>query len=132
MNPLLQDWTTPFGLAPFDQITDDHFAPAFDEALDAARADIAAIADNPEPATFANTIAAQQTVGAKLDQVLSVFYSVAGADSNESREALMREFSPKLAAYGSEIFSNKALFARVDAVWQARDTLELTDEEARV
>ena len=132
MNPLLQDWKTPFGIAPFDQISDDDFAPALEEALTAHNAEIEAVANNPDAATFANTVEALEAVGGKLDKVLSVFYSVAGADSSPVREALQRDFSPKLSAHFSEISANKALFARVDAVWQARDALDLTDEQARV
>ncbi len=132
MNPLLQDWKTPYGLAPFDQISDDDFAPALEEALVAHNSEIDAIASNPDAATFANTVEALEAVGEKLDKVLSVFYTVAGADSSPAREALQRDFSPKLSAHFSEISANKALFARVDAVWQQRDALDLTDEQARV
>ena len=132
MNPLLQDWTTPFGLAPFDTISDDDFAPALDEALVAHNAEIDAIAANSEAPSFANTVEALEAVGGKLDKVLSVFYTVAGADSNPAREALQRDFSPKLSAHFSEISANKTLFARVDAVWQGRDALDLSEEQARV
>ena len=132
MNPLLQDWNTPFGLAPFDQVSDDDFAPALEQALEAHKAEIAAIADNPAPANFANTVEALEAAGHLLDQVLGVFFTVAGADSTPAREALQRDFSPKLSAHFSDITANKALFARVDAVWAVRDALELSDEQARV
>ncbi len=131
-NPLLRDWQTPFGIAPFDQISDDDFAPALDQALAAHQAQIEAIATNPEPPTFANVVEALETPCQPLEQVLSVFFSVAGADSNPAREALQREFSPKLAAHFSAITANKALYARVQAVWEQRDDLDLTDEQARV
>jgi peptidyl-dipeptidase Dcp len=131
-NPLLADWNTPFGLAPFDQVKDEDFAPAMDHALAAHNAEIDAIATNPEPATFANTVEALEAVGKALDKVLGVFFTVAGADSNPAREDLQRAFSPKLAAHFAEISGNKALFARVAAVWDQRDTLKLTDEQARV
>ncbi|SFL44349.1 M3 family metallopeptidase [Shimia aestuarii] len=131
-NPLLSDWTTPFQLAPFSAISDEDFAPAFEEALSAHKAEIAAISDNPEPPTFANTVEALEAAGVALDKVLSVFFTVAGADSNPARQALQREFSPKLAQHSAEIASNKALFARIAEVWEARDGLDLTDEQARV
>ncbi|WP_272008711.1 M3 family metallopeptidase [Roseovarius sp. ZX-A-9] len=131
-NPLLRDWTGPFQLAPFSEISDEDFAPAFDVALDEARAEITAIADNPEPPTFANTIEALEASGAALDKVLSVFFTLAGADSNPARQALQREFSPKLAGYSSWVSGNKALFARIEALWEARDTLDLTPEQTRV
>ena len=131
-NPLLESWDTPHEIAPFDRIEDAHFAPGFEIALTEARAEIAAIADNPESATFANTIEALEQAGAAFDKVLSVFFTVAGADSNEARQALQREFSPKLAAYSSEIYSNAALFARVETLWQGREGLGLGSEEARL
>lgn len=131
-NPILATWSTPFQIAPFDQISDDDFAPALDIALAEHKVEIAAIANNSAPATFANVIEAQENVGAALDKVLSVFFSVAGADSNPAREALQREFSPLLAAHFAEIASNKQLFSRVETVWQQRDTVDLTDEQSRV
>ncbi|MEP1587335.1 MAG: M3 family metallopeptidase [Tateyamaria sp.] len=131
-NVLLQDWDTPFQIAPFDAIKDEDFAPALDVALERHRAEIDAIAGNAKAATFANTIEALEAVGHDLNKVLGTFYTVAGADSNPAREALQRDFSPKLAAHFAEISGNKALFARVAAVHDARDGLGLTDEQARV
>ena len=131
-NPLLADWTTPFGLPPFDVISDADFSPAVDTALTEARANIAAIVANDDPPDFANTIEALEMADALLSRVLGAFYNVAGADSNKDREALQREFAPKLSAYGSEVSENKELFARIEAIWDARDDLELTDEQQRV
>jgi peptidyl-dipeptidase Dcp len=131
-NPLLAEWDTPFGLAPFDAITDEDFAPAFEAAMAAARAEIAAIADNPEAPGFANTIQAMEAAGKALDRVLSVFFTLAGADSTPARQALQRDFAPRLAAHSSEIYGNKALFARIDTLWQGRDALGLGPEEARL
>lgn len=131
-NPLLAEWATPFALAPFDEIADADFAPAFEAALTEARAEVAAIAGNPEPPSFANTIQALEFSGRTLDRVLSVFFTVAGADSNPARQGLQREFAPRLAAWSSELYGNKALFARIEALWQARDTLGLAQEEARL
>ena len=131
-NLLLADWDTAFGLPPYDRITDADYAPAVEAALDEARANIAAIAENPDAPSFANTIEALELADETLGRVLGAFYAQAGADSNDARQALMREFSPKLAAYGSEITSNAALFARIEALWQDRETLDLTAEQARV
>ena len=131
-NPLLQTWTTPFQIAPFAEISDDDFAPALGEALTAHLAEIDAIAENAEPPTFENTIEAMEGAGETLGNVLSVFYSIAGADSNPKRQELQRDFSPKLSAHSSAINSNTALFARVETLWNARDTLDLNDEQARV
>ncbi|VAV88178.1 Dipeptidyl carboxypeptidase Dcp [hydrothermal vent metagenome] len=132
MNPLLTDWTTPFEIAPFDAISDDDFAPGFATALTGAKAEIEAIANAPEPPTFANTIEALEASGKALDKVLSVFFTLTSADSNPKRLELQREFSPKLAAYSSSIYGNKALFARIKTLWDARDTLDLSDEQQRV
>ncbi|HKL65603.1 MAG TPA: M3 family metallopeptidase [Roseovarius sp.] len=131
-NPLLAEWNRPFGLAPFDEIGDADFAPAFDAALGLAREEVAAIADNPEPPGFANTVEALELSGRALDRVLSVFFTVAGADSNPARQELQREFAPRLAAWSSELYGNKALYARIETLWQARDMLALTPEEARL
>jgi peptidyl-dipeptidase Dcp len=131
-NPLLSYWAKPFGIAPFDLIEDDHFAPAFEEALEMARQEVRDIAENPEKPSFANTIEALEASGAQLDKVLSVFFSVAGADSTAERQKLQRDFGPKLAAYSSEVTGNKSLFQRVQQLWEVRDGLELTDEQARL
>ncbi|MWB77716.1 peptidase M3 [Pseudooceanicola sp. 216_PA32_1] len=131
-NPLLADWTTPHGLAPFDRISDSDFTPALDAALNAHDAEIDAIAGNPEAPTFANTVEALETSGKALDKVLSVFFTVAGADSNPEREALQRDFSPRLAAHWSAISANAALFARVAALWDRRDSLDLTPAQERL
>jgi len=131
-NPLLADWTGDFALPPFDAINDEDFAPAIEVALDEARAGVAAIADNPEPASFGNTIEALELADAGLSRVLGVFYALAGADANPVREALQRDLAPKLSAYSSEIAMNPDLFARVEALWQDREALGLDAEQSRV
>jgi peptidyl-dipeptidase Dcp len=132
INALLAPWTTAFALPPFDLIRDEDFAPAFEVGLAEARAAIAAIADNPAPPTFANTIDALELAEATLDRVAGVFFNIAGSDSTPAREALQRDLAPKLSAFSSEITNNRALFGRIDALWQARDALSLTDEQQRV
>ncbi|WP_299946892.1 M3 family metallopeptidase [uncultured Ruegeria sp.] len=131
-NPILSDWNTPFEIAPFAKISDGDFAPALEQAMQAHDAEIETIAANPDAPTFANTIEALEAAGEQMDKVLSVFFTVAGADSNPKREELQRAFSPKLAAHYSRISSNKALFQRVADLWDRRDDLGLTDEQARV
>jgi peptidyl-dipeptidase Dcp len=131
-NPLLADWTTPFGLPPFADLTDDDFGPAIEAALTEARAAIAAIADQADPPTFANTVEALELADTRLERVLGAFFTLSGTDANDAREALMRDMAPKLSAYGSEITMNASLFARIDVLWQNRDALGLSDEQARV
>ena len=131
-NPLLQDWKTPFQIAPFDQISDDDYEPALEAALNSHLNEIDAITSCDFDPTFCNTIEALEEAGSLLDRVLGVFFTVAGADSNPTRDALQREFSPRLAAHFSTISSNKALFSRVATVWENRDNFELSPEQARV
>ncbi|MCA0274989.1 MAG: M3 family metallopeptidase [Proteobacteria bacterium] len=131
MNVLLQNWETPFGLPPFAAIRDEDFAPAFDEALARARAAILAIAEG-EAADFVGVIEALELAEGDLDRVAGVFYNLAGADSNDAREALQRDLAPKMSAFSSEITNNKALWGKIDALWQGRDALALTPEQLRV
>ena len=131
-NPLLTPWTAPFGLPPFAKITDADFGPAFDAGLAEARAAIAGIAAQAEAPTYANTIAALELAEGTLDRVSGVFYNLAGADSTEAREALMRELAPKMSAFSSEITNNTALFRRIEDLWSRRDELGLEPEQMRV
>ncbi len=131
-NALLGDWDGAFGLPPFGAISDADFAPAFEAGLAEARANIAAIAGNAEVPTFANTIDALELAEGLLDRVGGVFYNLAGADSTEAREDLQRDLAPKMSAFGSEVTNNRALFARIEALWAGRDSLGLTPEQGRV
>ena len=131
-NPLLHPWALPLQLPPFDEIQDSDFAPAFEIALAEARAAIRSIANDPSPETFTNVIEALEQAETNLDRVSGVFYNLAGADSTELREELMRDLAPKLSAFSSEIINDKVLFAKTDRLWLQRDSLCLTDEQARV
>lgn len=131
-NPLLSEWNTPFGIPPFDTISEDDIAPAFEAALNAARAEINAIADNSEPPTMANTIDALEIADEGLSRMLSAFFLMVSTNANSALEEMQRSFSPQLAAYSSEITMNAKLFERIEALWQTRDTLDLSDEAARV
>ncbi|MFQ6753555.1 M3 family metallopeptidase [Cereibacter sphaeroides] len=131
-NPLLAPWTTPFALPPFAEIRDDQFGPAIEAGLAEARRAIAAIADNPEAPTFANTVEALELSEETLDRVAGVFYNLAGADSNAAREALQRELAPKMSAFSSEIVNNRPLFRRIETLWQGREALGLSPEQERV
>jgi len=129
-NPLLSNWTADFALPPFAAIKDADFGPAFDAALTTARANIDGIAANPAAPDFANVIEAMEQAEGDLDRVAGVFYNLAGADSTPAREALQRDLAPKMSAFSSEVTNNKALFARVEAVWEAREGL--APEQLRV
>jgi peptidyl-dipeptidase Dcp len=131
-NPLLERWDTPFGLPPFSVIEVAHFAPAFDAAMTEARANIDRIAGNPAAPTFANTIEALERASRLLDRVSHVFFNLASAHTNDAIEALQRELSPRLAAFHADLTLNAGLFARIDALFAARDSLGLDPEQARV
>lgn len=130
MNPLLEDWTTPFGLPPFERIEDSHYAPAFEAAIAATQEAIEKIAANPDPATFENTIVPLECSDSLLDRVAGVFFNIAGADTNETREALQRDLSPRLSRLYSEITTDERLSRRVANVAEAAHTLP--PEQARV
>jgi peptidyl-dipeptidase Dcp len=131
-NPFFRSWTTPFGVPPFGEIRPEHFGPAFDRAFAEHEAEIAAIAGNPEPPTFENTIAALEDAGRALQRVSDVFHELVGTDSNDALLALEREISPRSAAHWNKVRMNAALFARIDALFRARASLGLTPEQARV
>ncbi len=131
-NPLLQPWTGPFEAPPFAALQAAHFRPAFDAALEQARQQIAAIAANPDPATFENTIEALERSGRTLNRVALVFFNLASADSNDAIEAIERQVAPLLARHRNDIFLNRALYDRVDALQRKREALGLDDEQARV
>ncbi|MGC2140633.1 MAG: M3 family metallopeptidase, partial [Methylovirgula sp.] len=108
-----------------------HFRPAFAQAFAEHRSEIAAIAENPQPPNFENTIAAFERAGRTLERVSAVFFHLAGADTNEEIEAIEREIAPLVARHHAEIHLNDALFARIDALFR-RAMLGLDAEQARV
>jgi len=129
---LIQDWATPFGLPPFNEIDDNDFEPAIDRAMASQIDEIAAIETNPASPTFENTIEALERSGETLNRICGCFFNLASADTNDKRQAIERELAPKLAAHGNRIMTSSALFARVDALWNRREQLALSDEQARV
>ncbi len=131
-NPLLSDWSGPFGLPPFAAIVPDQFRAAFDRALAANKAETAAIAGNPQPPDFLNTVEALERSGKALDRVSSLFFVLAGADTGDAIEAIEREVSPLLARHANEFYLNGPLFARIDALYRRRDALGLNAEQMRV
>ncbi|WP_419906940.1 M3 family metallopeptidase [Hoeflea sp.] len=132
INERIFDWRGPQGLPEFAGIADVDFAEAFDEALSRHRAEIDAIAGNAAPADFGNTIVALETAGKPLNRISAIFWNRAGANSNETIQALERDIAPKLARHYSAIAMNSRLFARIDALWQARDDGAGDPEAARV
>ncbi|HKL62675.1 MAG TPA: M3 family metallopeptidase [Woeseiaceae bacterium] len=131
-NPLLAEWDTPHGVPPFDRIRPEHYLPALREGMRREQAQIAAIVENPEPPTFANTVEALERAGAALEGTARVFYAVNGAHSDEVIRETAKTIAPELSGHNDDILLNPALFARIDAVWQARDRLDLDAEAHRL
>ncbi|WP_439618032.1 M3 family metallopeptidase [Shinella sp.] len=132
IDPALVEWTGLNGLPRFDLVKDEAFAASFDAALASHEAEIDAIAGNPEPATFENTIVALETAGDELSRVSALFWSRAGANTNDVIQALEREIAPKMSRHYSKIGTNAALFQRIDALWEGREALGLSLEQTRV
>ena len=131
-NPLLKAWTTPFGVPPFGEIKPEHFLPAIKAGVDQQRKEIEAIATNPQPPTFANTIEAMENAGELLSKASPVFSNMQSSNTNEQLQAINREVAPLLTALRDDIRLNPALFARVKTLWQARASLKLTPIQLRL
>jgi peptidyl-dipeptidase Dcp len=127
-----REWDTPFGIPPFDRIAPEHFPPAFDQAMAEHRAEIAAIAANPAPADFANTIEALERSGRALDRVSAVLSNLVSSLGGQALLAIEREMSPKLAQHATQIALDAGIFARVQAVHQARGQLDLAEDQRRL
>lgn len=131
-NPLLSPSPAPDGTPPYDRIRPEHYEPAFDAAIAAAHEDFRRIAENPEPPTFANTLEEIERAGRPLARVSSTFFNVASADATPAIQDIQRNVTPKLAQLSNAQLLNPALFARINEVWQARESLDLTPEELRL
>ena len=120
-NPLFSASTLPFQTPDFRTIEDAHFLPALTEGMKQQLVEIDAIANNPEPATAANTLEALERSGELLNRTSQVFFNLVGTDSNEARRAIQSEIAPKVAAHQDAILLNPKLFARVKALYEARE-----------
>lgn len=132
-NPLLKPWTGPHGgVPPFDQVTPERLGQALEESLEAYRADINRIAQSPAPPTFQNTIAALERSGEAFGRVVTLFDVYSSNMNGPEIQKLEREWSPKFSAISDEVIQNKALFKRIDAIYQAREAAHLTPEQERL
>ncbi|MBO5977902.1 MAG: M3 family metallopeptidase, partial [Bacteroidales bacterium] len=131
-NPFFEEYSTPYGSVPFDEIKVEHFMPAFQEGMKQQTAEIEAIVNNPEAPTFENTIEAMENSGQLLSKVSYVFSCLTGAETNDELTALSMEISPLLSAHGDNISLNDGLFQRVKAVYEQKDQLNLNQEQARL
>lgn len=131
-NPFFEEWTTPFGMPPFDRITAEHYRPAFETGIAERKKEVEAIASNPAAPTFANTVEALENGGLALAKVSDVFFTLTGAETNDALQAINKEIAPKLSALRDDVLLNEKLFARVNAIWQAREKLTLTVEQKKL
>ena len=131
-NPFLTESTLPYQLPPFDRIDDAHYGPAFERGMAEQIEEIEAIASQSEPATFDNTIIPLERSGRTLDRVARTFFALASAHTNDAINATRNEMAPRLAAHTDRILLNADLFARVQALYDQRETLDLGAEARRL
>ncbi len=131
-NPLLKESPLPYGYPPFDQIKDEHFLPAYEQGMAEQLAEIEAIANNPEPATFANTLIPLELAGRTLGRAAAVFGNLTGTFTNPALQQLERTLAPRLAAHRDAIVLNPALFARIRDLHERRASLGLDAESLRL
>ena len=131
-NPFRKNWETPFGVPPFAEISTDDYLPAVKKALQELRADIDAIVGNPEAPTFSNTIVPLEVSGESLDKVAATFSNITGTDTDDELRALQTQIYPMLTRESDAIALNPVLYERVKAVFDARESLNLGEQEARL
>ena len=131
-NPLLEKFTLPNGAPPFDKIEEKHYLPAVKAAIEEARASIEAIKNSPENPTFENTITAMELAGETLGMASGIFYNQLTAASTDGMDALAVDIGPVSSNFSSDIIMDEVLFKRVKTVYDAREKLNLTTEQATV
>ena len=131
-NPLLTESSLPLNYPQFDAIDESHYLPAFEQGMEQHLAEIDAIVSTQEPVDFDNTIVALENSGQLLDRVSRVFFGMVSANTNDEIRAIQQNLAPRLAAHQDSILLNRDLFARIDTLYQARDTLELDNESYRL
>lgn len=132
VNPLLVEWDTPFGIPPFEEVSIEHYKPAYLEAMAQHKKEIEAIIRNEEAPDFENTIVAYDKSGALLRKISPVFSSLNSVNSSPEVLALAKELSPLTSRHYNEISLNDSLFMRVKAVYDKRDSLGLDQEQMRL
>ncbi len=131
-NPFFSEFSTPFGVPPFDRIKNEHYGPAFEKGMADQKREVEAIVSNPGPPSFVNTVEALERSGALLTRVEGVFHNMTNSNTNDELQRIDREMAPKLAQHRDDILMNPALFGRVKAVYAGRDKLTLTAEPGRL
>ncbi len=131
-NPFFTEWTTPYGVPPFDEIRPEHFLPAIERGMSLHDAEIDAIATNNDDPTFENVILAYDRSGAMLTQTELVFGMLCAAENNAELQALQEELMPRLAAHYDRILLDERLFARIRDLYERRGSLSLDAEQQRL
>lgn len=116
----------------FDKIENAHFVPAFERGMEEQLAEIEAIVSQADAPTLDNTLIPMERSGQTLDRVATVFFSLTSANTNDEMEEIRSEMAPKLSAHRDQILLNSKLFARVQAIYEQRDSLELDPESFRL
>lgn len=128
-NILLQKWETPFETPPFDEINDDHYMPAFIEAMAIEKVEVEAIANKSEAPSFENTIEALELSGKLHDRVSRVFYCLNDAETNDQLQEIAKEIAPLQAKHSDDISLNKSLFTRIKLLYETKESLGLNPEQ---
>ena len=131
-NPLLLDWLAPYGLPPFEQARPEYFESAFKVSMAAQRAELDAIAANPEPTTFANTLAALDQCGRLYNRIELLFSNLTVSETSPALQAVQRTMAPRLAAHENAIYMHATLFARIDSLYRQREQLALEPQDLRL
>jgi peptidyl-dipeptidase Dcp len=131
-NPLLQPWTGAYQLPPFLDLRPEHFEPAYEVAMREQLAEVEAIATNPQPPTFENTVQALDRGGRTFERIDNVFHNLAASEASPALQAVQRTMAPRLAAHRNAIMLHAGLFGRVDALHEQREQLQLDAEDLRL
>ncbi len=131
-NPFFLEWDTPYGVPPFDKITEEHYVPAIQKGIEEREKEIDALVANSEEPTFANTILALDKSGGLLNKVSGVFYPLSSANTNEKMQEIAREITPMLSKHRDNISMNPELFKKIKAIYDQRNELGLDDQQIRV
>lgn len=131
-NPLLEEWTTEFGVPPFDEIRTEHYAPAFEEAMKMHDAEIQAIVECEDEPTFENVILAMDNAGVKLYELNLIFGMLSSSDLDDKMQEVQNNMMPRIEEHYNNIMLNEALFARVKAVYDKRKSLKLDEVQMRL
>ena len=132
VNPLLTESKAPFGAPQFDQIKDEHYLPAFEQAIAEAKAEIDAIVANKAEPTFENTIEAMEYAGQTLNRVAGIFYNLLEANTNDALQEIAEKVSPMLTEYSMYVSLNNDLFQKVKAVYEKKDQLGLAQDQMKL